>query len=88
MSEVKAECGSCSGTGLYRGFCEAPGTAVICLTCAGTGCQIIKYTPFTKRKRKNGIHTIQFSRGSFIGTGVGGTGAPMTYYEFEKRIPG
>jgi len=81
---VKAECSSCSGTGLYCGFCEPRGTAVVCLTCDGTGCQQISYVPFERRKGKHGIQTVSRSRGSFIATGVGATGRPVTYREFEE----
>jgi DnaJ-class molecular chaperone len=56
--EVKAECGSCSGTGLYRGFAEPQGTAVVCHTCRGTGCQTITYKPFERRQRKQGIQRV------------------------------
>jgi hypothetical protein len=31
------ECTKCKGTGLYVGFAEPPGTAVICRTCKGIG---------------------------------------------------
>ena len=84
MSEVKARCSSCGGTGLYSGMCEAEGTAVVCLTCDGTGCQIIRYHPFEKRLGKRGIKTVSRSRGSFIVTGVGAVGASITYAEFQK----
>lgn len=87
MNSVKAECQSCSGTGLYSGMCEAEGTAVICRTCDGTGCETIRYKPYAGRKRKRGIKTISRSRGSFILTGVGAVGPEMTYHEFEQKFP-
>jgi hypothetical protein len=66
---------------------EAEGTAVVCLTCNGSGCEEIRYTPFERRKRKNGIKSIALSRGTFIATGVGATGQSMTYQQFEERYP-
>lgn len=55
MKEIKAECSACGGTGLYCGFAEPKGTAVVCHGCSGTGCDIIRYRPFTKRKRKRNV---------------------------------
>ena len=85
---VKAECSSCRGTGLYSGFCEAEGCAVICLTCDGTGCETISFTPFTIRHRRRDIKIVQKSRGSFIGTGVGGYGGKVDYNEWFKATKG
>lgn len=81
---VKAECASCDGTGVYKGFAEPKGVGVVCLTCGGSGCDTIKYKPFTERKHKAGIQTVRRSRGSFIGTGVGPTGGEVTYEQFLK----
>lgn len=79
---VKAECSRCSGTGLYCGFAEPKGVAVVCLGCDGTGCEEYHYTPFVARKPKAGVKTVQLSRGTFIGTGVGPAGTEVTYAEF------
>ena len=84
---VKATCNSCKGTGLYQGFAEAKGEAVICVNCEGTGGITITYELFEGRKRRNGVRTIRTSLGDFLATGVGGTGATMTYGEFEAQIP-
>ena len=56
--QVQAECSACGGTGLYCGFAEPKGTAVICSQCRGTGCQTIDYKPFTQRKRKAGVQRV------------------------------
>jgi len=58
MDEIKAECTDCGATGLYCGFAEPEGTAVICCGCGGTGCKTIRYKPFEKRKRKRGVQQI------------------------------
>ena len=86
MSEkkiVEFECLDCSGTGLYCGFAESEGEAVVCLSCNGTGKRTIEYTPFTGRKEKEGIRWVSLSRGSFIGTGVGSIGKKISYEDFK-----
>lgn len=84
MNKVLAECGACGGTGLYSGFAEPKGTAVVCLQCKGTGCQEIRYTPFTVRKGREGIHWVQKSRGGLIAFGVGPVGRLISYQEFQR----
>ena len=87
-SVVICECPSCGGTGLYRGFAERPGTAVVCLECGGQGWRKLQYTEFTGRKRKNNVKEIYESRGSFIVTGVGPRDDnAMTYSEFNTKFP-
>lgn len=91
MKEVKveAECDSCDGTGVYSGFAEPKGVAVVCLGCEGTGCRILRYKPFKHRRRRKGIKTVRLSRGTFILTGVGPTGNSISYEEFWKgKFPG
>jgi hypothetical protein len=78
---VKAECGACGGTGIYHGFAEPKGVGVVCLQCDGTGCAVIEYTPFTSRKRRNDITTVQRSRGAFI-MNCGPGGNSVTYSDF------
>jgi hypothetical protein len=83
MAKIEAECSSCGATGLYSGFAEPKGVAVVCVTCGGTGKETITYTPFTKRKERKGIKTVRLSKGTFIVTGVGPTGRAISYAEFE-----
>ena len=82
MQTIDAECRSCGGTGVYCGFAEPKGTGVVCLDCGGTGCQKIRYKPFTGRKRRAGVEKVQQSRGTFIATGVGPAGGVVTYEQF------
>jgi len=84
MESIQAVCDSCGGTGLYSGMCEKKGTAVVCISCDGTGCATIRYKPFVKRRQSRGIHTVSWSRGGFILTGVGAVGKSITYKEFAK----
>ena len=85
MPEIKCECDSCQGSGLYRGMCEGKGEAVVCLGCGGKGWTTIKYRIFKSRRKLRGVKTIRLSRGFFLATGVGGTGGAMTYAQFEKK---
>lgn len=89
MDNVKAECSSCSATGIYSGMCEAKGTAVICITCNGTGCETIRYTPFVKRRGRRGIKTVSFSvagRAALAWRGDGAVGRSISYSEFKKGV--
>ena len=83
MASVKAECSACGATGLYCGFAEPKGTAVVCLVCGGTGWVDLKYTPFEKRKGRKDVQWVSRSRGSLIVTGVGPAGRQVSYDEFE-----
>jgi hypothetical protein len=86
MEKVRTKCGSCGGTGLYRGFAEPAGVA--CLNCEGTGCRTIDYEPFTARVDRTDVATVRLSRGTFIGTGVGPAGGSVTYDEFRRgKVP-
>jgi hypothetical protein len=50
--DLKIECKSCGGTGVYRGIAEGNGAAVVCNRCKGTGCENyhFEYKEFTGRK--------------------------------------
>jgi hypothetical protein len=54
------ECNSCKGTGLYCGFAECKGAAVICHDCKGTGKVAISqtFTKFVTRKRRNNVKRV------------------------------
>lgn len=70
-------------TGLYHGFAEPPGVAVICLNCDGTGAHVIKYQEYSGcAKVRKDIHTVRRSAGTFIATGVGPTGNSISYNDF------
>lgn len=87
MSEIvtiEVECNACGGTGIYHGFAEPEGIGVVCLACNGTGKVKLKYKPFTGRKMRKGIKTVQRSKGGFIATGIGPIGKSITYDEFLK----
>jgi hypothetical protein len=66
MNNIKAECEACGATGLYCGFAEPKGTAVVCYKCKGTGCQEIQYTPFTARKRRKDVKNVLCDGGAWF----------------------
>lgn len=82
MDKIKVECDACDGTGIYCGFAEPKGVGVVCLVCAGTGCRMISYKKFDKRKRRKGVKVVCRSAGTIIAAGVGPTGGGVTYEEF------
>lgn len=84
MEAVKIECRACGGTGIYSGFAEPEGVAVICVKCRGSGCEEVTFVPFVRRRGHREIHTVRQSRGSFIGTGIGPAGGSITYKEFQQ----
>lgn len=71
--EFDEQCKSCRGSGLYVGIAERDGAAVVCHTCAGTGCHHvkIKYDDFEGRKQpKESIERV-FAANPDICIGVG-----------------
>jgi len=58
--ELDIECPDCKGTGLYVGFAERDGYAVVCHKCKGSGKfrYVMEYEPFSERKPREGIHTV------------------------------
>lgn len=85
MITVKTECSACGGSGIYRGMAEPDGVGIVCLQCDGTGCEKLNYTPFSGRKRRDGIHEVRRSKGSFI-MNCGPTGDSVTYADFLAGI--
>lgn len=89
----KVECRACGATGLYRGFAEPKGTAVICLYCKGSAARdaddipASDHVPFRGRRRREGIRTVMESKGSFILSCGGKKGTDMTYEQFLARFP-
>jgi len=58
--ELDHECRDCKGTGLYQGFAEKQGFAVVCNQCKGTGKYHFKYEyeEFTGRKECKDIKRV------------------------------
>jgi len=73
---MKIECRSCQATGLYRGFAEPEGYAVVCHTCRGQGFEDVQildknasFAEFTRRKRKRGINKVLTDGGMWFTRG-------------------
>ena len=86
MREIQIECGDCSGTGLYCGFAEPNGTAVICHTCHGSGAQVIKCKMFTGRKPKHGITRVMTDGGLWM-CRTGCEPSTISIKEFYEKVP-
>lgn len=72
--EYDEVCKSCDGTGLYIGFAENDGAAVVCNNCKGTGCHHVKieYEDFgQKLLHATAIRVFEANPGIGIGSGDG-----------------
>lgn len=58
--EVDIKCSACRGTGLYVGFCERDGSAVVCYKCNGSGKfhHKLAYELFTERIRRDDVKRV------------------------------
>jgi len=66
MLKIQTECGPCDGTGLYCGFAEPEGTAVVCHGCGGTGATTLSYRPYTGRRRRRGVKKVMSDGGLWM----------------------
>mgnify|MGYP006898470229 CR=1 FL=1 len=85
MKSIKIECPDCRGTGLYKGFMEGPGEAVVCVRCSGSGAQELKYNEFTGRKTKTGVTKVRSGSGTILDNP--GKGSWISYEEFKRKVP-
>jgi len=83
--KITAECEPCGGTGLYSGFMEGPGRAVVCTRCGGSGAQKLSIKPFQGRRTRRGIKEIRFGSGLIVDNPR--RGEWMSYAEFKKLVP-
>lgn len=65
--EEDVECTACGGTGLYQGFAEKDGAAVVCYICKGTGKQHVSYTftKFEKRQTRPNVKRVYKTSGGY-----------------------
>jgi hypothetical protein len=75
ITYIEGECGSCKATGLYHGFMEPKGVAVICAGCKGSGKITYQIKSFKERKKKEGIDFVILEDFEKI-----------TYEEFQRRF--
>lgn len=66
MPSIEIECPECKGTGVYVGFAERNGAAVVCTSCKGAGRRTYRYEPFTCKKRRDGVKRVYHSNGFCI----------------------
>jgi len=91
--EFDQECESCGGTGLYIGFAESDGAAIVCHTCRGEGHhqRRIVYRDFKFRAGKPGVRRVfQVNPGIGIGTGGGYTledFGGVSYHNWRIGLP-
>jgi hypothetical protein len=85
ITDELGECPSCGATGLYKGFAEPEGHAVICHTCGGGGGSKTGTKPFTGRKRKPGIRRVLTDGGLWF-TRTGNTPS-IPVEEFYEKVP-
>ena len=52
--EAKCTCGSCKGTGVYKGFAEKEDLGVVCSSCNGTGFYTLKLDEQTQLVKDEG----------------------------------
>lgn len=55
---IEGECSACQGTGLYVGFAEKDGAAVVCHHCRGSGKMNLEFRRFTGRKKREGVQRV------------------------------
>ena len=80
--DIKIQCRSCKGTGLYVGFAERNGAAVVCRKCDGTGCEhfAMDYIEFNGRVIRTDVVRVF---GTNTGYGLSGSSAGgCTYQEW------
>lgn len=84
--KIEIQCKSCRGTGLYRGFGEKQGFAVVCWSCGGSGKDVIDAEPFTGLKPRIDVQRV----GRYIGKyqSVEQNGGSVSYEEFlSGKLP-
>ena len=92
---VQASCPSCRGTGLYCGFAEPKGTAVVCNICNGSGAvdkildssnnSTYNYERYLGRKTRTDISNVLGDGGLWMTRGENPIG--ISYAEFCRRVP-
>jgi hypothetical protein len=80
---VSTECDECGGTGLvpilHR---DQEENAVICSACKGTGCRVVRYNSFVRRKGRRGITKV------YATEWPSPTCKVITYQEFQQgKLP-
>ena len=89
IKEWSQKCKSCKGTGLYVGFAEKEGAAVVCHSCKGTGEQKMRfeYEEFQGRADRIGVTRVyQTNPGIGVdGKGTVSGGVPIKEWEADPE---
>jgi hypothetical protein len=86
MPSIQIECDACNSTGLYCGFAEPKGTAVICYQCNGSGARTLSYKEYTGRKRRRNIQRVLTDGGLWM-TRTKSEAPTISIKEFNKKVP-
>lgn len=87
--EWQEECKSCQGTGLFVGYAEKNGAAVICNKCKGTGCEHFKkefYSFVGKKQKSNVTHVYATNPGFRINPKTIEGGVTLEEWENDTSI--
>ena len=76
----------CGGTGLYKGFAEPEGHAVICNRCHGKGHMDFGKVAFTGRKTKQGIQWVLLDGGLWMMRGPESYTNKISVSEFREKV--
>ena len=84
------QCQDCKGKGLYQGFAERGGAAIVCHACSGTGRQkqSVEYEEFTGRQPS--LATWVYATNPGVGVDDIGTvpgGVSISVWEAEPQAP-
>ena len=67
ITTFEAECDSCHGTGVYKGYCEGHkdnGMGTQCTVCRGSGKKVYSFYKFTGRNVRTDIQTVRMPDGT------------------------
>lgn len=86
------QCRECQGTGLYLGFAERDGIAVVCRNCKGTGASRYRheYEEFKgRREREDVVRVLRGNPGIIVGSLHGNYSrfGGMSYFDWTRGEP-
>lgn len=89
LTEIRydQECVTCDGTGLTATYNETNGTALVCASCHGTGCQTVvtQFKPFVERKDRNGVFKVFAANPYYVVRQSTGGGVGIREFEADPQ---
>jgi hypothetical protein len=85
-TQIEVECSACGATGLYCGFAEPKGVAVVCRQCGGTGKEVLSGTPFTYRKRRRNVEWVMDDGGMWFARTGGESKILVSKFYNEEEV--